>query len=95
MPPRAASMFSSTTVLVASALALASCDTPASPSLPLFGAFFPFWLVCTAFGVLGAVALRMVFIRLGIDEVMPWRLLVYTGLAAILGFTMALLVYGR
>ncbi|WP_454915937.1 YtcA family lipoprotein [Xanthobacter sediminis] len=66
-----------------------------SPSLPLFGAYFPSWLICAAAGVIGAVVMRGVFIRLGIDEVLPWRLLVYACLAALIGFVVALTVYGR
>lgn len=66
-----------------------------SPSLPMFGAYFPFWLACMGAGVIGAVVLRVLFIRLGIDEVLPWRLLVYACCAATIGIVMALTVYGR
>lgn len=66
-----------------------------SPSLPLFGAYVPFWLLCAGIGVLGAVALRIVFIRVGLDDMLPWRLLVYTCLAAIIGFAVSLAVFGR
>ncbi|WP_244407734.1 YtcA family lipoprotein [Roseomonas fluvialis] len=66
-----------------------------SPSLPLFGAYFPFWLVCVGVGVVGAVALRVAFIRFGIDEVLPLRLLVYVCCAATIGLVIALTVYGR
>lgn len=77
------------------AFSLGGCAEPASPSLPLFGAYFPSWLVCTSIGVVGAVAVRGLFVRLGIDDVLPWRLLVYTCLATAIGFVVALTVYGR
>lgn len=76
-------------------LALAGCGAPASPSLPLFGAYFPSWLICGAIGVLGALAGRVLFIRLGVDEGLPLRSLVYICLALLVAFAAALLIYGR
>lgn len=76
------------------ALCLGGC-TAASPSLPLFGAYFPFWLFCATGGIIAALIIRAVFIRLGIDEAMPWRLLTYTCLAAMIGFIIALGFFGR
>ena len=84
-------------VLVSGALAgpLGGCTAPTSPAVPLFGAYFPSWLLCAAAGVVGAVVGRVVLIRLGVDEGMPLRLLVYTCLAAAIGFTLAAAVFGR
>lgn len=76
-------------------LAVAGCGLRVSPSTPLFGAYFPSWLICVAIGVLGSVAVRAVFIRLGIDDVLPWKLIVYLGIAGLLASGCALLVYGR
>ena len=84
-----------TAVLGAMGFLVAGCDGRASPTLPMFGAYFPFWLICSAVGVLGAVVLRVAFVRFGIDEGMPWRLLVYSCLAAAIGFVVALALYGR
>lgn len=81
--------------LLAVALSLGGCLGPSSPSLAAFGAYFPSWLFCTLVGVIGAVVVRGVFIKLGLDETLPWRLLVYTCVAAIIGFVLALSVYGR
>ncbi|MDQ0438316.1 hypothetical protein QO014_002708 [Kaistia dalseonensis] len=39
--------------------------------------------------------IRAVLIKLGIDEILTWRLLVYACLAAVIGFALALTVYGR
>ncbi len=82
-------------LLGSTAVCLAGCSGQASPAVPLFGAYFPSWLICLVAGVVGAVAARSLFIRLGIDDVLPWRLLVYTCLAAAIGFVMALVLYGR
>jgi hypothetical protein len=68
---------------------------PLSPSVPLFGAYFPSWLICAAVGVLGAVLLRVIFVKIGLDELLPLRLLVYTCIAAIMGLVLALTLYGR
>ncbi|QIB36367.1 hypothetical protein G3A50_18970 [Ancylobacter pratisalsi] len=82
-------------VLAIGLFGLGGCTRHASPSLPLFGAYFPFWLFCAAAGVIGALAIRALFIPLGVDDALPWRLVVYTCLAAVIGFSLALLVYGR
>ena len=66
-----------------------------SPTLPLFGAYFPSWLACAGVGVLGAAVIRVVFIRLGVDEMLPWRLLVYTCVATIIGLAVSFVVFGR
>ena len=82
-------------VLAPAALGLGACEARISPSIALFGAYFPYWLLCIAAGVLGALAMRGLFIQIGLDDVLPWRLLVYVSLAAIIGFLLALSLYGR
>lgn len=77
------------------ALVLAGCSLQSSPALPLFGAYFPSWLICLALGVIGAILVRGVFIRLGLDDMLPARLIVYASLAAAIGFLAALTIYGR
>jgi len=76
-------------------LGLQGCDFTASPSLPFYGAYFPFWLVCAAIGVLGSVLVRMLLIRLGIDEGIPFRTLVYISLACLIAFSLAASAFGR
>ncbi|RTL87928.1 hypothetical protein EJV44_23725 [Ancylobacter aquaticus] len=61
----------------------------------MFGAYFPAWLLCAVIGVLGAVLVRLVFIRAGIDDALPVRLPVYVCIAAGIGFAVALLGFGR
>lgn len=81
--------------LVLGALTLAGCGAQLAPSVPMFGAYFPSWLVCAAAGVIGALMLRGLFIRIGLDDMLPWRLAIYASLAAFIGFLVALIVYGR
>jgi len=76
-------------------LFLAGCGQTSSPSQFLFGAYFPYWLICVGAGLCGAAVLRLVFIKIGLDELLPWRVVVYAALAALIGFALALSVYGR
>lgn len=61
----------------------------------MFGAFFPSWLICLAVGIIGALVMRIIFVRIGIDDRLPFRLLVYISLAAGIAFALAILIYGR
>lgn len=76
-------------------LGLQGCEFAASPSLPFYGAYFPFWLVCAALGVVGSVLVRMLLIRLGVDDGMPFRTLVYIALACLIAFAIAATAFGR
>jgi uncharacterized membrane protein YeaQ/YmgE (transglycosylase-associated protein family) len=58
---------------------------PAAPSLVVFGSYFPAWIVCAILGVVGAVVTRFILARLGIDEFLPLRLVVYLCLAIVVG----------
>ncbi|MCJ8144478.1 YtcA family lipoprotein [Ancylobacter sp. A5.8] len=65
-----------------------------APAIPAFGAFFPAWLLCAALGIFGAVIARLVFIRIGLDDVLPWPLAVYTALAVALAVLASSLLFG-
>ena len=77
------------------ALPLAGCIPAGAPALPLFGAYFPSWLLCALLGILGAVVVRLFFIRAGLDDALPIRLPVYLCIAAAIGFAVSLLGFGR
>jgi hypothetical protein len=81
--------------LMASAASTEAFAFDASPSLPIAGAYFPFWLICAFGGIISAVVVRVVLIRAGVDDVLPFRLLVYVALAAALALVFARLFYGR
>ncbi len=74
---------------------LAGCTPKASPSVPLFGAFFPSWLLCALIGIIGSVVVRAIFIRTGMDDQLAWRSIVYVSIAATIAFGVSLFVYGR
>lgn len=80
---------------VITASALGGCVPAGAPSIPFFGAFFPSWLLCAGIGIIGAVLVRVVLIRLGIDDVIPARLPVYVCVAAGIGFLVSIVSFGR
>ncbi|MFT7721223.1 MAG: YtcA family lipoprotein [Roseateles sp.] len=81
--------------LAAATACLPGCMSAGAPAIPLFGAYFPSWLACAGAGVLGAILMRVVFIRVGIDDALSLRLPVYVCLAAAIGFLVSLLGFGR
>ena len=74
---------------------LPGCAAPRAPAFAAVGAFFPAWLACALVGVLGAVLIRIAFIRLGIDDALPLRLFVYVALALAIAFALSIFVFGR
>jgi len=69
-------------ILALAAVALAGCGAGGgAPSVPVFGSFFPAWVICAVGGVLVAVALRALLVALRIDEHLPAPPLVYLCLA--------------
>lgn len=49
------------------------------------GAYFPSWLLCALAGVLTAIVVRVVFVRIRLDDVLPVRLPVYLAVATVVG----------
>lgn len=60
---------------------LIGCRDVSVPALSLLGSYFPIWLANAGLGIVTAIAVRVMFIIVGIDEVLPCRLFVYTCLA--------------
>ena len=71
-----------------SAMAAAS---PQAPSFQLLDSYFPSWLIGAGVAVPVVLCVRFVLIRSGIDDTLPWRLLVYVCLGVL--FTMAFAYY--
>lgn len=63
--------------------------------IPFLGAFFPSWLLSAFAGIAAALVARVVFVLIGLDDVLPVRLLVYVGIATCVGFLVSMLVFGR
>lgn len=71
------------------------CSQAGAPAFPLFGAYFPAWMACVAGGIFGAIVVRLILIRLGIDDAMPIRLPIYVAIAATIGFLLSITSFGR
>lgn len=67
----------------------------AGPSFSLFGAYFPSWMLCLLIAIIITLLLRVVFIRLGIDDILPFRLTAYTAIVIAIASSLAIFVYGR
>jgi hypothetical protein len=79
--------------LAAVAWLLGGCSLRGAPSYSLFGAFFPAWLLCAGIGIAGSIALRFLIIAVGLEEAIPFRLLVYVACAAGLASSIWLLLF--
>ncbi|QFR32579.1 YtcA family lipoprotein [Ancylobacter sp. TS-1] len=82
-------------IALAAVLPVAGCAPLGAPTIALFGAYFPSWLASALAGILGAVLVRLVFVRAGIDDAIPVRLPVYVCIALGLGFLFSHLGFGR
>lgn len=61
---------------------LTGCTLQAhAPSVTVYGSFFPVWLLASLLGIMGAVLIRVAFIRVGLNEHLPAPVLVYLCLA--------------
>lgn len=80
--------------LVLAASTPASAQIAGAPAIPAFGAYFPSWLICAALGILGAVIIRAIFVKVGLDEVLPVRLPVYVALAFGLAIIASKILFG-
>lgn len=54
------------------------------------GSYFPAWLLCAVIGIVGAALVRVLFIRIALDDMLPLRLLVYTCIALMIAMAIGL-----
>ena len=64
---------------VAIALPVAACNY--SPTMDLFGSYFPAWMLCAAAGIAATVIIRQILAVAGINDYVVAPLLTYAGLA--------------
>ncbi|QHA70539.1 YtcA family lipoprotein [Proteus mirabilis] len=72
---------------------LTGCSQGHSPFIPMLGAYFPYWMLCTFIGLLGAFCLRVLFIYWGIDDKLPVPLLFYFAIMLSISLTISLLYF--
>ena len=55
---------------------LSGCAIGGAPYYTLFGAYFPAWIFCALFGILGGIAARIGMVATGLSEQLPYQLFV-------------------
>lgn len=74
-------------VVVLGLVFLSGCAQARAPEFMIMGSYFPSWLVGAAVAIPLTLLLRTALIRLGLDDLLPVRLLVYVCIG--LMFTLA------
>jgi hypothetical protein len=64
-----------------------------APSFNILGSFFPSWILCGVIGILLAVAVRVVFVRLNFERELSPLIVIYPCLAALFTFSIWLLFF--
>jgi hypothetical protein len=82
-------------VLALPLLSLCGCSEAGAPSLDIFGAFFPAWLLCAVLGIFVALGARIFFAARNLTDVLPFQLPVCTSLGAIFALLVWLIFFGR
>jgi hypothetical protein len=52
-------------------------------------------MLCLAIAIVITIVLRAIFIRTGLDDILVFRLITYTGMVIAIACGLALFVYGR
>ena len=79
---------------VVTTMALALIATGCDPVINVFGSFFPAWVVCMVAGTALTIAVRPLFVALGLERHLGPLLLVYPSLGLLLTM-LAWLVFFR
>jgi len=77
------------------ALLLAGCGPARAPSFYMAGSYFPAWLLCAVVGIVGAIVVRIMFIRISLDDILPLRSVVYTCIAFLVAMACALAFFAE
>lgn len=72
---------------------LSGCGRTGAPFYVLFGAFFPAWLLCMILGVLGSIAARQVFVKVGVYSTLPYKLFVCLSIGLMVGMLTWLFIF--
>lgn len=74
---------------------LTGCFNTGAPTFMLLDSYFPLWMLCAVLGIVAAIIARAIFVYLGLDELLPFRLLIYVCLALIVTCLLYLLLSTR
>jgi hypothetical protein len=72
-------------VLMTTASAAGGCSMARSPSLVLFGSYFPSWMLCGILGVFVAIGSRIAMVRFGLAGVLPFQLFICVAIGLVAG----------
>ena len=78
---------------VCTAAVLLATGCSRAPSFNILGSFFPAWILCGVIGILLAVAVRLLFVRLKFEQELSPLIVVYPCLAAFFTFLIWLLFF--
>jgi hypothetical protein len=92
-PPTAVRRRAYTTAARGPILAAALVVPRYDPLFDLEGAFFPSWMLCLLVGIAGAVILRLLFARVGLEPYLGPLAVVYPCLALLVGMSVWLLFF--
>ena len=80
-------------ITLSSLLILSACDS--SPLQNILGSYFPAWMLCAFIGILLTVIAYRIFVKIGIEESIPAKLLIYPSLACSITFITWLIWFGN
>lgn len=64
-----------------------------APSVDLFGSFFPIWMLCIAAAVALTLAARFLLVRVGLEDQLGPRLIVYPSMVTLFACTIWLVFF--
>lgn len=66
-----------------------------APSFLIAGAYFPAWMFCSLIGITGAFIGRAVFVKVGLDAILPVKFFVYASIGLMIGLAVWIACFQR
>jgi YtcA family len=76
-------------------LTMGGCASPGAPSLILFGAYFPAWILCGVAGIAAAIVARIAMVMSGLSNALPLQLFVCIAVGLLVAIAAWLLWFGQ
>lgn len=76
-------------------LAMGGCASPGAPSLILFGAYFPGWILCSVAGIVAAIVTRIAMVMSGLSNALPLQLFVCIAVGLLVAIAAWLFWFGQ
>jgi hypothetical protein len=86
--------FATALLLSLLSITLSGCAQRAAPSLVLFGAFFPAWMLCALFGIVVGIGARIGFVASGLSDILPFQLFLCTSIGLVCALLLWLFWFG-